>query len=35
MASHKSEDYKMEAVKYYIRSNKSMDDVCDIFNRLV
>lgn len=32
MASHKSEDYKMEAVKYYIRSNKSMDDVCNIFN---
>ncbi len=29
---HKSEDYKIVAVKYYNKSNKSMDDVCNIFN---
>ena len=30
--SHKSEDYKISAVKYYLENrNVSMDDVCDIF----
>lgn len=32
MNKHKSEDYKLQAVKYYSKSNKSMDDVCEIFN---
>ncbi len=28
---HKGEDYKISAVKYYLKHNKSMEDVCDIF----
>jgi transposase-like protein len=32
MNKHKSEDYKLQAVKYYLKSKKSMDDVCEIFN---
>lgn len=32
MNKHKSEDYKLQAVKYYLKSNKSMDEVCEIFN---
>ena len=29
---HKTEDYKISAVKYYIKDNKSLDEVCDIFS---
>ena len=29
--SHKSEDYKISAVKYYLDSNKTQEEVCDIF----
>ena len=29
---HKHEDYKMYAVKYYIKNDVSMDDVCNIFD---
>jgi len=29
---HKSVDYKISAVKYYINYNVSMDDVCEIFD---
>ena len=32
MSKHKSEDYKLQAVKYYLKNNESMDDVCEIFN---
>lgn len=28
---HKSEDYKLSAVKYYLDTKLSMDDVCDIY----
>jgi transposase len=31
-SKHKSEDYKITAVKYYIKSNKSQQEVCNIFN---
>ena len=26
MSKHKSEDYKLQAVKYYLKNNESMDD---------
>ena len=29
---YKSEDYKITAVKYYLKYNVSMDEVCEIFN---
>jgi transposase len=29
---HKSEDYKISAVKYYINNDKSLDEVCEIFD---
>lgn len=29
---HKSEDYKITAVKYYIKNDASMDKVCNIFD---
>ena len=33
MSGHKSEDYKLSAVLYYLNNeNVSMDDVCEIFN---
>ena len=32
MSKHKSEDYKLSAVKYYLNNNVSLDDVCEIFN---
>ena len=32
MSKHKSEDYKLSAVKYYINNDVSLDDVCKIFN---
>ena len=28
---HKSEDYKISAVEYYLNSNKTQEDLCDIF----
>ena len=28
---HKSEDYKLSAVKYYLDTKLSMNDVCDIY----
>ncbi len=28
---HKTEDYKISAVKYYLETPNSMDQVCDIF----
>ena len=28
---HKTEDYKISAVKYYINNEISMDEVCEIF----
>ena len=31
MSKHKSEDYKITAVKYYIKSNKTQEEVCKIF----
>ena len=31
MPKHKSEDYKLSSVKYYLNNNFSMDYVCDIF----
>ena len=32
MSKHKSEDYKISAVKYYLINDVSLDDVCEIFN---
>lgn len=32
MSKHKTEDYKLQAVKYYLRSDKSLDEVCRIFD---
>ena len=29
---HKTEDYIISAVKYYIKDNKSLDEVCNIFS---
>ena len=29
--SHKSEYYKISAVKYYLDSNKTQEEVCNIF----
>ena len=29
---HKSEDYKISAVQYYIKNKVSMDKTCKIFN---
>ena len=31
MSKHKSEDYKISAVKYYFNNDVSLDDVCKIF----
>ena len=31
MPPHKSEDYKISAVEYYLNSNKTQEEVCDIF----
>ena len=30
-SKHKSEDYKITAVKYYLKLNKTQNEVCDIF----
>lgn len=33
MSKHKSTDYKLTAVKYYLKGKKSsLDEVCNIFN---
>ena len=32
MSKHKSEDYKISAVNYYLDNDLSMDYVCNIFN---
>ena len=32
MSKHKSEDYKISAVNYFLDNNVSMDYVCNIFN---
>ena len=32
MAKHKTEDYKLSAVNYYIKKKVSMDKVCEIFD---
>ena len=32
MPKHKSEDYKLSAVKYYLKSKQSQEEICDIFN---
>jgi transposase len=32
MTKHKSDDYKISAVKYYLKNNVSLDDVSKIFN---
>ena len=32
MLKHKSEDYKLSAVKYYLNNDVSLDDVCKIFD---
>jgi transposase-like protein len=32
LSKHKSEDYKLSAVKYYLNNNVSLDDVCEIFD---
>ena len=29
-SKHKSEDYKISAVKYYLNNDVSLDDVCEI-----
>jgi transposase len=31
MGKHKSEDYKISAVKYYLDSNKTQEEICEIF----
>ena len=30
-SKHKSEDYKLSVVKYYLKANKTQEEVCDIF----
>jgi len=32
MNKYKSDDYKLGAVKYYLKQNDSMDNVCKIFD---
>ena len=29
---HKTEDFKLSAVKFYLKNKQSMDKVCDIFD---
>jgi transposase-like protein len=29
---HKTEDYKISAVKYYLQNDESLDNVCNIFS---
>ena len=35
MSTHKSSDYKLTAVKYFLDNNVSQLDSCNIFNYLV
>ena len=32
MSKHKSKDYKLSAVKYYLNNDVSLDNVCEIFD---
>jgi len=32
MPKHKSEDYKLSAVKYYLKSKKTQEEICNIFD---
>ena len=32
MSKHRSEDYKISAVKYYLNNDVSLDDVCEFFD---
>lgn len=32
MSKHKSSDYKLTAVKYYLKGKSSLNEVCNIFN---
>ena len=32
MSKHKSEDYKLSEVKYYLNNNVSLNNVCKIFD---
>ena len=32
MPKHKLEDYKILTVKYYLKSKKTQEEICDIFN---
>lgn len=32
MTNHKSEDYKITAVKHYLETNKTQEEICKIFN---
>ncbi len=32
MTKHKSDDYKISVVKYYLKNNVSLDDISKIFN---
>lgn len=32
ISKHKSTDYKLTAVKYYLKGKSSLDEVCNIFN---
>ncbi len=32
MSKHKSDDYKLTAVNYYIKNDISLDNVCEIFD---
>lgn len=32
MTNHKSEDYKITAVKHYLKTNKIQEEICKIFN---
>lgn len=34
MSKHKSKDYKLSAVKYYLNNDISLDDICNIFDCL-
>ena len=31
MSKHKSEDYKISAVKYYLENTKTQEEICNIF----
>ena len=31
MTKHKSEDYKLSAVKYYLKGEKTQEEICKIY----